>query len=122
MGARGSHWGGGILLWGGAGGTPELMTWGPGDENLGVLLFPCLLMSCSQFFTMKTCGNTGELDLGGRSSGWGTRWHCAQQGHQDEGDLGGPLLPWGLRFPIMEMGSGSSYGTPRPWLLSPPCL
>ena len=55
-------------------------------------------MSCSLFFMMKTYDNTGELDLGKYNSGWGTRWHCAQQGHQDEGDLGGPLLPWGLSF------------------------
>ena len=77
---------------------PELMTWDPGDKNRGILLFLCLLMSCPRFFMMKTYDNTGELDLGGHNSGWGTRWHCAQQGHQDEGDLGGPLLPWGLSF------------------------
>ena len=101
---------------------PELMTWDPGDKNRGILLFLRLLMSCPRFFMMKTYDNTGELDLGGHNSGWGTRWHCAQQGHQDEGDLGGPLLPWGLSFPLMEMESGSSHGTPRPWLLSPPRL
>ena len=53
MGFGGSHWGGGIPLWGGVGGTPELMIWDPGDKNLGVLLRLCLLTSCAQFFMTK---------------------------------------------------------------------
>lgn len=72
-------------------------------------------MSCSQFFHDEDVWRYRGVRFGRLQLWVGDTVAFVPLGAiKTRSDLGGPLLPWGLRFPIVEMGSGINYGTPRP--------